>query len=143
MGLLDSIVGSVMGGGAGAGALQSILGSILNSSQGGAAGQAGGQAGGLGGLGGLVQQMNQAGLGSVVNSWIGNGPNQSVDPQALGRVFHPDQLNQWSQQTGMSQDSILGSLSKLLPHAVDQATPNGQMPTGASPFDGAGMELPR
>ena len=44
----------------------------------------------------------------------------------------------------MSQDSILGSLSKLLPHAVDQATPNGQLPApGESPFDQGGMEFPR
>ncbi len=134
MGLFDSIIGSVLGGGGqNSGALQSILGSILGGSQ--------GQAGGVGGL---VQKMNQAGLGNVVNSWIGNGPNQSIDPQSLGKVFHPDQLNQWSQQTGMSQDSILGSLSKLLPHAVDQATPGGHLPAaGSSPFDQAGMEMPR
>lgn len=128
MGLLDSIIGSVLGGAGGgnAGGLQSVLGSILNSQ---------------GGISGLVEKMNQAGLGQVASSWIGNGPNQPVDPHSLGQVFPKEQIDQWAQQTGMSHDGILGSLSKLLPHAVDQATPNGVVAPGESPFDGAGTDF--
>ncbi len=130
MGLFDSILGSVLGSNnPNQGALGSILGSVLASQ---------------GGVGGLVQKMNQAGLGNVVNSWVGNGPNQSVDPGQLGQVLGHDQVNQWSQQTGMSHGDILSQLSQLLPHAVDQMTPGGQVPpsgTGASPFDEPGLEL--
>ncbi len=135
MGLLDNILGSVLGNNPNAGPLQSVLGSILGGSQGPAAGNAAG-----GGLPGLVEQFNKAGLGNVIGSWIGSGPNQQVNPQSLGQVFGQNQVNQWAQQTGMSQDGLLASLSKVLPHAVDQATPNGEIPS--SPFDEPGIEMP-
>lgn len=127
MGLLDSVLGSLMGGGSSP--LQSVLSSILSGSSGG------------NGLPGLVEQFNKAGLGQVVGSWIGTGQNQPVSPGALGQVFGQDQVQQWAQQTGMSQDGILGELSKMLPHAVDHLTPTGEIPS--SPFDEPGIELPR
>ena len=134
MGLLDSILGSLLGGNsANQGPLGSILGSLL-----------GGSGGGLGGLGGLVQKMNQAGMGDVVNSWVGHGENQQVDPGKLGQVLGRDQVDQWSQQTGMPHDTILSELSRILPSAVDKMTPGGQIPSdgqGASPFDQPGLEL--
>ena len=129
MGLLDSVLGSLMGSSGASSPLQSVLSSILSGSAGG------------NGLPGLVEQFNKAGLGQVVGSWISNQPNQPVSPGALGQVFGQEQVNQWSQQTGMSQDSILGELSKMLPHAVDHLTPNGEIPS--SPFDEAGLELPK
>ena len=130
MGLLDNILGSVLGSNnANQGALGNILGSVLASQ---------------GGVGGIVQKMNQAGLGDVVKSWVGTGPNQSVSPGQLGQVLGHDQVDQWSQQTGMSHDTILSEMSKLLPHAVDQMTPSGQIPADGqsqSPFDAPGLEL--
>ncbi|RYY14216.1 MAG: DUF937 domain-containing protein [Alphaproteobacteria bacterium] len=130
MGLLDTIIGSVLGGNnPNQGALGSILGSLLQSQ---------------GGVGGLVQKMNQAGLGDVVSSWVGGGSNHTVEPGQLGQVLGRDQVDQWSQQTGMSHDTILSQLSKILPHAVDQMTPGGQVPPdgqSTSPFDAPGLEL--
>ena len=130
MGLLDSIIGSVLGtNNPNSGAMGSILSSVLASQ---------------GGVGGLLQKMNQGGLGNVANSWVGNGPNQSVDPGQLGQVLGHDQVDQWSQQSGLPHDTILSELSKLLPHAVDQMTPGGQVPAGGqggSPFDAPGLEM--
>lgn len=135
MGLLDSVLGSLMGGGT-ASPLQSVLTAIL-------AGGGGGAGGGLGGgLPGLIEQFNKAGLGQVVNSWVSNQqPNQPISPDALHQVFGQEQVNQWAQQTGMSQDNILGELAKMLPHAVDHMTPNGEVPS--SPFDEPGLEMPQ
>ncbi len=139
MGLLDNVLGGLLGGGGNAGPLQQILGSVL-------AGQGGGGYGGGSGIQGLIGAFEQAGLGHVANSWVGNGPNQPVSPNQLQQVFGQNQVNQWSQQTGMPQETILSELSRLLPHAVDQMTPNGQMPQGgggADPFDAPGLELPQ
>lgn len=124
MGLFDSVVGSMLGGSP----LQSVLTSVLSG------------AGGGNGLAGLVEQFKQAGLGHIVESWIGTGPNQQIEPQALGQVLGQGKVDQLTQQTGMSQEGLLGELSKLLPHAVDNATPNGEIPS--SPFDEKGIELP-
>ena len=140
MGLLDSIISEVTGGGgrnntnANSGGLGSILGSLLASQ---------------GGVGGLVQKMQQAGMGDAVNSWVGNGQNQPVDQHQLGNAIGHDQVNQWSQQTGMSHNTILSELSKMLPNAVDKMTPNGRVEDtssstdGSSPFDQPGLEMPR
>ena len=127
MALLDSILGGLLGGGQQSSPMMSVLSGLL-----------GGGGGMAGGVGGLLQRMQGAGLGNVAQSWVGNGPNQQVSPQDLQKVFHPDELNQMSQQSGMSQGDLLSQLSRFLPHAVDQMTPNGQMPGGGSSFNGAG-----
>jgi len=149
MGILDGILGSVLGGSSNAGPLQSILGSVLGGGgqaqqpqqQGGLGGMLGG---GGGGLGGLLSQFQQAGLGHVAQSWVGNGQNQQVSPDQLNQVFGDQQVNQWSQQSGMPKQDLLSQLSQYLPHAVDKMTPQGQVPTeaeGGSAFDGAGINL--
>lgn len=153
MGILDGILGSVLGGTNNASPLGSILGSILNNSgqqpqqQGMGGGGLGGALGGLlggGGLGGLLNQFQQAGLGHVAQSWVGTGPNQQVTPDQLGQVFGQERVNQWSQQSGIPQHDLLSQLSQYLPHAVDQMTPDGQVPAdpvAGSAFDGPGVNI--
>ncbi len=88
-------------------------------------------AGGLlsGGLGELVQRFQQNGHGEVADSWVGTGPNKEVAPQQLEQAIGPDVLDSLTQQTGLSREDILARLSKDLPHAVDQYTPEGRLPT--------------
>ena len=139
MSILDSVLGGLLGGNSNAGPMQSILGSLL-----GGGGQQGGQQGGQSGLGGLLSRFQQAGMGGVADSWVRNGPNQPVSPQQLQNVFGQEQVNQWSQQSGMQPHDLLSQLSQFLPHAVDRMTPGGQLPPGGgSPFDQAGVELPQ
>ena len=139
MGLLDSVIGSVLGGSGGGSALSPILAEILGGQN------ASGQQAVQPGLMGLVERFTQAGHGNTVNSWVGNGPNQPIEPSALQSVFGQNQVNQWSQQTGMAPNDLLGQLAQFLPHAVNTMTPNGQVPTSAehlgdrNPFDGPGM----
>ena len=92
----------------------------------------------------MLQRFQQAGYGDQANSWVGNGPNQPIQPSALQNVFGHDQVNQWAQQTGMAPNDLLGQLASFLPHAVDKMTPEGHLPAGSgSPFDEAGVEVPR
>lgn len=133
MGILDSVLGGLLGGQQAPSPVQGILGSILGGS-----GSAGGNAGGVGGL---VQRFEQAGLGNIASSWVGNGPNQPVQPQQLEQVFGHDQVNQWAQQSGMSSSGLLGHLAQFLPHAVDHMTPGGQVPSGGGMFSGPGTSL--
>ena len=94
-------------------------------------GLGGAGAGGLlsGGLGELVQRFQQNGHGDVAESWVGTGPNKDVAPQQLEQAIGPDVLDSLTQQTGLSREDILARLSKDLPHAVDQYTPEGRLPT--------------
>ena len=139
MGLLDQVLGGLMGGGSGgASPIQGVLMSLLGGGQQGGSGQMGqtgmgnqgmGSSGiGGGGLAGLVSGFEQAGLGHIVQSWVGNGPNQSVSPQQLQSVFGQNQVQSMSDQAGMAPHDFLSQLSQHLPSAVNGMTPNGQLP---------------
>jgi uncharacterized protein YidB (DUF937 family) len=82
-------------------------------------------------LGGLVNKLQQGGLGDVVNSWVGSGQNQPVSPSQLGSALGPSVIKTVSQLTGLSEDDLTKQLSQVLPGLVDKLTPNGRLPTVA------------
>jgi uncharacterized protein YidB (DUF937 family) len=111
----------------GAGNAQGSLGGLL-SSLGGAA--AGGGLGSLlgGGLGQLLGQFKQNGHGDAAESWINKGPNKELSPPELKQAIGSDVLAELQQQTGLSQEELLARLTRELPLAVDQYTPDGRLP---------------
>jgi len=126
MGLLDSVLGGLMGGNAGASSpMGGVLGNLL-----GGGGQSGGIGAGMGssGLGGLMSQFQQGGLGHIAQSWVGNGPNQPVSPEQLHGVLGADQVQSMASQAGMQPNDFLSQLSQHLPEAVHGMTPNGRLP---------------
>ena len=144
MGSLDNVVRSAVPGGNIGKPLMLALGALLASGvlfRGGGAGQtasAGSQptsdegAGGvLGGLGGLLNKLQQGGIGNAANSWVGSGQNQPVSPGQLGSALGPNIIKTLAQQSGLSEDELTKQLSQLLPGIVDKLTPNGRLPTVA------------
>jgi len=132
MGLLDSVIGGLMGSSGGGaspigGILMNMLGGGNQAGGQGTGGMAGGQ-GMAGGIGGLLSSFQQAGLGHIAESWIGNGANQSVSPGQLQSVFGQDQVQSMASQAGMQPNDFLSQLSQHLPNAVNGMTPNGQVP---------------
>lgn len=137
MGLLDSVLGAVLNGqqqnnapSAGQGglgglnlsalipALAPVLVNMLSNN------------GSHGGLGGLADKFNQAGLGDVLNSWVGSGQNQPINGDQLGQVLGHDTLGQIASQLGLNHGEAAGALSQILPGLIDQLTPHGQAPAG-------------
>jgi uncharacterized protein YidB (DUF937 family) len=132
---LGDVLGSILGGGGmpgrsgpsgglggGGGGLGDLLGGLFG----------GGAAAGPainGGLGDLLKQLQQKGLGDEANSWIGSGPNKAISPRDLESALGADTLNNLSQHTGMGRAALLDGLSQQLPRFVDQLTPNGRLPT--------------
>ena len=90
-----------------------------------------GSGGVLGGLGGLLSKLEQGGLGSAANSWVGSGQNQPVSPGQLGTALGPTIIKTLAQRSGMSEEELTKQLSQVLPGLVDKLTPNGRMPTAA------------
>jgi uncharacterized protein YidB (DUF937 family) len=91
----------------------------------------GGAAGGIlsGGLGDLLKQFQQNGQGDKAQSWIARGPNKPVLPSELEQALGPDKISWLTDQTGLSREELLAGLSRELPKAVDQLTPDGRLPT--------------
>jgi uncharacterized protein YidB (DUF937 family) len=79
----------------------------------------------MGNLQGLVDQLQQGGLGDQVKSWLGNGANLQVTPEQIQSALGSDQLKQLAAHFGVSPDMVSKLLADHLPAAVDQASPNG------------------
>lgn len=79
----------------------------------------------LGDLQGLVNQLQQGGLGAQVESWLGRGGNMPVTPTQLEAALGSDQVRQIAAHFGIPVDAALKMLAEHLPATVDQASPNG------------------
>jgi uncharacterized protein YidB (DUF937 family) len=119
--------------------LGKMLGSVGGATGGGGtaggndiAGAIGGLVGSEGGLEGLLGQLSSAGLGDQVQSWVGTGPNQPVDPDQLGSALGPERVNQLSSQTGIDVGSLLPMLASALPAIINALTPDGKVPSGGA-----------
>ena len=83
----------------------------------------------LGGLGDLIGKLTAGGAAPQVNSWIGPGANQSIQPGQLGSALGQTTLDDLAARTGMSREELLNQLSAALPQLINHLTPNGRMPT--------------
>lgn len=126
-GFLDQI-GGMLGGAAG------VPGGATAAGPGGMGGLGGGlTSGGLGGLmggglGGLLERFAQNGHGDAMNSWIGKGANQSIEPHQLDTALGSGTVDELSRQTGLDRGDLLSQLSEALPQVVDGLTPQGRLP---------------
>jgi uncharacterized protein YidB (DUF937 family) len=89
----------------------------------------------LGGLGGLLERFQQSGHGNVINSWVGSGQNQPVQPGQLGTILGPNIIKTLAQSSGLSEEELTKQLSQIIPGVVDKLTPNGRVPTLAELSD--------
>lgn len=105
------------------------LGDMLGNLGGALGGLAGG--GGLGGgLGDVIDRFRQTGRGEKVDSWIRPGDNMPVESSDLEEALGDDTIAELTEKTGLSRSELLDRLSKTLPDAVNQLTPDGRIPAG-------------
>jgi uncharacterized protein YidB (DUF937 family) len=89
------------------------------------------QSGLLGGLGGLLEKLTNAGHGDAVTSWLGSGQNAPIQPDKLGSALGQTTVSDLAQRAGVSEAELLAQLSRVLPGVVDKLTPNGHIPNPA------------
>jgi uncharacterized protein YidB (DUF937 family) len=82
-----------------------------------------------GGLGDLVENFRQNGQGQAVDSWVKTGPNQQLRPDQLEQAIGPETMKALVEQTGLSREELIARLTRELPRAVDNFTPEGRLPT--------------
>jgi uncharacterized protein YidB (DUF937 family) len=157
MGLLDQVLGAVLKGGQSQGGLGDLLGGRASGSAGGGGNlmmallplvvmmlqRQGGAAGASGGLGGLLQQLQAAGLGHQADSWVGRGANEPVSAEQLRNALGAQPIHELATQAGVSDDEAGAGLAALLPALVDQLTPEGRMPDDSGQVDTAFDDLRR
>ena len=81
-----------------------------------------------GGLAGLIQSFEQAGLGAQAGSWVGSGQNLSISADDIQKVLGDTRLGALAQQYGITPQMLATGLAQVLPQLIDHLTPNGQMP---------------
>ena len=83
------------------------------------------------GLADLLKDFQAKGLGETAKSWVNQGPNKPISGADLESALGPQKIDWLMKQTGLSKQSLLDGLSRELPTAVDQLTPDGRLPTEA------------
>ncbi len=119
MSLFDGLLGSLFGGlnqNQQSGLMSAVSGLVTQS----------------GGIGGLMQKFSGHGLGDLMQSWIGTGPNAPATAGHIEQVFGPDQLQQIATQTGIEPGQVSGHIAQILPQLVDKLTPHGQPVEGGA-----------
>ena len=121
MGLLDGLAGQVLGNALGGGQPQAggsqlleVVANLVKNQP--------------GGIGGLLQQFQDAGLGDAAASWVGSGPNQEVSGAEVRSALGEDVVGNISSQLGMPNEEAAGGLAAILPQLIDQLTPQGSLP---------------
>jgi uncharacterized protein YidB (DUF937 family) len=117
--MLSGLLGG-QGGGAVAKLLPAVLGMVSSS----------------GGIGGLLEKLKQGGLGDQAKSWVSHdASNKPVDGQQVADALGPEQVNKLAEQAGVSPQEAASGLAQVLPEAVDQLTPAGEVPDKTPKFD--------
>ena len=88
-----------------------------------------------GGIGGLVQQLQQKGLGELVSGWISNGPNPPISGEQVVQALGREKIMSIASAVGLSEEQVTNGITKLLPVIIDKLTPGGKTPTNQAPAD--------
>ncbi len=118
MGLFDSVVGSLTSQLVQQSGLNSVLGDLLANH------------GEVGGLSGLMDKFNQAGLGPLLVSWISKGENLPISPEQIASVLGSGPIGNIANQLGIDPTQASVQLAQMLPGLIDQLTPDGNAPEG-------------
>lgn len=114
MGLLGSL-GSMFGGGASSEAHASVATELVNAVQ-----------QHPGGLGGMLENFKQNGMGDHVNSWQQpDQPNAPISPDQAEQGLGMGVINQIAERTGLSPTMVKGAAAVILPMMVAHFAQNG------------------
>ena len=120
--------------------------SLLMSKLGGSDGSMDGIASALGGLltdndgnldlGNIVSGLQEKGLGSVVESWLGDGDNEAISADSVKELFGSEKISAMAAQLNTDEGSVLDGLSEALPQIVDKSSSGGSLLDSIGGIDG-------
>jgi uncharacterized protein YidB (DUF937 family) len=85
------------------------------------------QQNGIDGVGGLASQFEQSDFGSHFASWVGNGQNLPINPDAIQQVLGQPVVANLAAKLGIDPQQASSLLAQHLPSIIDHLTPNGQV----------------
>ena len=81
-----------------------------------------------GGFAGFINRFRSAGLGDLADSWVSSGANTPISNEQLESALGEDTLRGISEKIGADYETTVGASSYVIPHIVDDLTPDGEIP---------------
>jgi uncharacterized protein YidB (DUF937 family) len=115
MKLGTQLLASKLGSGADSGAITGALGGLLSGG------------GGQTGLDGIIAAMQGKGLGSIAESWLGDGDNEDISTEQVREVVGNDRITEMASQLNTDESSLLDGLKDALPQIIDKSSSGGSL----------------
>jgi uncharacterized protein YidB (DUF937 family) len=83
-----------------------------------------------GGMEELAERLKSMGLQAKMESWVGTGSNQNIDPEELQGILNSAFVSKAASRLGVDAGSAGKAIASLLPQIIDQMTPDGKFSGG-------------
>ena len=83
---------------------------------------------GQSGLDSILGSLTSNGLGDIVGSWIGGGPNKKITASQVKKGLGAGTVKEIADQAGLSVGDTSKGLAMLLPVLVNELTPKAEVP---------------
>ena len=77
----------------------------------------------------VMAGFQSAGLGNVLQSWIGTGQNLPISADQVRSVLGDGMIGDLAKRSGISEAETSQALTGLLPQVIDKLTPDGTVPS--------------
>ena len=94
-----------------------------------------------GGFAGFMERFNRAGLGATASSWISSDANTPISNEQLESALGSETLNTFADQAGTDYNTATSATAYMIPHVVDELTPEGNAPRDSDLLSTAGAYL--
>lgn len=81
-----------------------------------------------GALSNLTSAFQGAGLGNVLQSWLGNGQNLPISGDQVKQVLGSGTVADLAKSAGIGESDASNALAGLLPQVIDKLSPGGNLP---------------
>jgi uncharacterized protein YidB (DUF937 family) len=78
-------------------------------------------------LGALIAKMQNGGLASLAQSWLGDGGNAGIDMGQLASMFDSGDIQRFAAGLGLDQETALKGLQGAVPEMIDKASSGGTL----------------
>ncbi|MEE9423195.1 MAG: YidB family protein [Gammaproteobacteria bacterium] len=125
MKLGTQLLASKLGGGADSGMIGSVLGGLLSDGD------------GKSNMGGMVSSMKEKGMGSIADSWLGDGDNESISTDQVRDLVGGSKVSEMASQLNTDEGSLLEGLKDALPQIMDKSSSGGSLLDNIGGLSGA------
>ena len=81
-----------------------------------------------GGFAGFLNRFRQVGLGDLADSWVASGANTPISYEQTESAFGDETLRSIADKAGVDYKTATTATAHIIPHLVDDLTPNGTVP---------------